>query len=281
LISNHRICCLSEATFESEHETFYSDHNIQEKRNFISLNRLFNKVTLFRFIANLLCNPLPHAIQIFRRCSHVRSPSPPQRLVSPISSIAYLSCLKQSTCPASTTGRNFQRAHPSATIANQHITNLAPTAHSHYTFPTSITSSNGAPTTIGSFILTKVPLPRVVPHIVHDVLPTQVPFPKVKPCTAPRVVPPPRVAPIPRVAVSAVPPPRVAPSVAPSPRVDQSTVPPLRVPPRVASSLRVAPTVAPPPRMVAPTFPEIVSPVLMPPPGRVPQSLGTPPSLVG
>jgi hypothetical protein len=58
LISNHRICCLSEATFESERETFYSDHNIQEKRNFTSLNRLFNKVTLFRFIANLLCNPL-------------------------------------------------------------------------------------------------------------------------------------------------------------------------------------------------------------------------------
>jgi hypothetical protein len=38
---------------------FYSDHNIQEKRNFKSLNRLFSKVTLFRFIANLLCNPLP------------------------------------------------------------------------------------------------------------------------------------------------------------------------------------------------------------------------------
>jgi hypothetical protein len=37
---------------------FYSDHNIQEKRNFKSLNRLFSKVTLFRFIANLLCNPL-------------------------------------------------------------------------------------------------------------------------------------------------------------------------------------------------------------------------------
>jgi hypothetical protein len=56
---------------------FYSDRNIQEKRNFKSLNRPFSKVTLFRFIANLLCNPLDpfllsvdlsHTVPVVKAC---------------------------------------------------------------------------------------------------------------------------------------------------------------------------------------------------------------------